>query len=243
MSIWNYFQQCIVSIHLRIWLTLTKIILILFFITLISTNIFYYYIYVQSLKEKTFDQQINCTINKINNNIHMCNNRERKQCQLVSGNCLISNNLQNIKLYLTWYDYESSLYHCTINPCLNSINEQFFINQSLNFIYWSSQFERAYIKRISKLSTDISQNLLYILLSITICIFFLFVIFTKILITHKKFENVINNIQIPTIRIVYTVEPIEDKNDQIQTNSRSSPQRLRVPKDTILFKSNYNSIK
>lgn len=50
--------------------------------------------------------------------------------------------VQKIFIYLDWYDfryvYETSSGQCTINPCLNSQNDEFYQNYSFFSVHWSS---------------------------------------------------------------------------------------------------------
>ncbi|UJR09918.1 hypothetical protein I4U23_014139 [Adineta vaga] len=244
-------RRSILRLSRKIWMILISISGFFFCITLISFMIFYFRIYLQSLKEELFIHQTNCTIDDIQSNNRSCDNQQRKTCQLIIGKCEIFNQTQNLILYSTWFDYESSLHQCTNDPCASSFTSEFHVNDSLFFVSWSNKSDHGYLKRISKLEIHIARIILIILACTFILSTLLSILFIIILSFYKKWEKKIYpfNAANPTAS-VYTRPPtivVQKPSHRLKANinqrplstnqSTTSLQRLEVPSETILIAS------
>lgn len=143
-------------------------------------------------------------------------------------------------------DYESSREVCSIDPCSNSAQYKFYINQSLLFIYWSTEFQRGYLKRISKLETNIAR-IIFILLVVAFSILSLLsIVCIAIVSIYNRWERRIypvNTIQPngsaytrpPTIIVQKASNPSKNKKriSSPPSASQVSLQRLVVPPDTM----------
>ncbi|CAF1620909.1 unnamed protein product [Adineta ricciae] len=242
----NYCGRWILKRSRKAWIRLTIIISIFFCLALISFIVFYLYVYRSILKEQFFTFRTNCTVNDIRYKNRSCSDQQVKTCQLVSGGCVIYGNVQNIVLYSTWSDYESSCEECSVDPCMNFDQHEFYINQSLLFIYWSTKYHHGYLKRISKLETNIARIILIVLAGIFSISSLLSLFCIAIVSIYNRWEQRMYRLNTihpngsaytrpPTIVIQKASNPVKDK------NRKSSPppadqlslQRLAVPPDTM----------
>ncbi|CAF0859217.1 unnamed protein product [Adineta ricciae] len=242
----NYCGRWILKLSRKAWIRLTIIIGIFFCLALVSFIVFYVHIYLGSLKEQFFTFRTNCTVNDIRYKNRSCSNQQVKTCQLISGGCVIYDNVQNIVLYSTWSDYESSCEECSVDPCLNLDKHEFYINQSLLFIYWSTKYQHGYLKKISKLEAKIAR-ILFIALAGTFSILSLLsLICIAITSIYNRWEQrmyPLNTIhpngsaytRPPTIVVQKASNPVKNKNrtPSPPLADQLSSQRLVVPLDTM----------
>ena len=143
-------------------------------------------------------------------------------------------------------DYESSYEECSVDPCLNFNQDEFYINQSLLFIYWSTKYQHGYLKKISKLEANIAR-IIFIILAGTFSISSLLsLVCIAIICIYNRWEQrlyPLNTIhpngsaytRPPTIIVQKASNPVKNKNrtpspppaDQLPS------QRLVVPSDTM----------
>ena len=94
--------QWIAAISYTTWKLIIRICFFLIILSFLAFFVFYFRFYQASLNEESFTNQINCTTSDTQTNTRLCNNQQEKNCQLITGDCSISDHLQNITLYSTW---------------------------------------------------------------------------------------------------------------------------------------------
>jgi hypothetical protein len=144
-------------------------------------------------------------------------------------------------------DYDTSMHQCTIDPCSNAANGQFYVSQTISLVHWSSNSSHGYLKRLSKLDVHIARIILILLAVILALSVLLAIALFLVLNVYNKWERQIFPVNAfnpdpsvysrpPTVIVQKPSQPTKNKpkRQQPSVESSTSLQRLVVPPETAL---------